>query len=239
MRYLFVLFFALCINAPASAQFGFGPEVGLGMSSFRFAPSVYPIDYTAASKSPIFSGKIGAVGDAPFNKHLYFQTGLFLSRKGGVRSFSYYKNDSFNEQVHQTLNINYIDLPVNIVFKSGMQGKGRFIFGIGATASYIIGGRNLLQDQSVYNDTPSSSNGNYKISIGNTLHGFDIGINILAGYEMPTGLFFRAYYTAGVNDIGIGSEIDKNRMWGIAAGYIFGKGRNINKEADELIDKTN
>jgi len=67
---------------------------------------------------------------------------------------------------------------------------------------------------------------------------FDIGLNLTAGYELATGLFFRAYYTTGVTDIGLGTEVDKNRVWGAGAGYIFGKGRNINKETDDLIDKT-
>ena len=176
--------------------------------------------------------------DLPLNKHIYFQAGLSFSRKGAVKSFSYYKNDSFNETVRQTLNISYFDLPLSVMYKSGIQGKGRFIIGIGATPSYIIGGRNKLQDHQVYRDTLTNTNDNLKISVGKTVSGFDIGVNLTAGYELPTGLFFRVYYTAGVNDIGIGTEIDKNRMWGIAAGYLFGKGRNINKETDDLIDKS-
>ena len=140
--------------------------------------------------------------------------------------------------MHQTLNINYFALPVGVVYKTGVQGKGRFIAGLGATPSYIIGGRNLLRDNQVFKDTPTISNTNDKIIADKTLHGFDIGVTLTAGYELPTGLFFRVYYTAGVNDIGIHTEIVKNRMFGISAGFTFGKGRNINKEADDLIDKT-
>ena len=32
---------------------------------------------------------------------------------------------------------------------------------------------------------------------GHPVAQFDIGLNIVAGYELPTGLFFRAYYTPG------------------------------------------
>src|SRR6185437_4035872 len=108
-------------------------------------------------------------------KHLSFQSGISFARKGAVRSFSYYKNDSFNEAVHQTLNINYADLPLMVFWKSGIQGKGRIIAGIGATLSYIIGGRNLLQDHSVYNDTLSNTSDNLPITVGTTIKGFDIG----------------------------------------------------------------
>jgi len=230
-----LLFIFTCNSA--IAQIGYGPELGLGMSTYKFAPSATPIDYTSASVNTIFSGKIGVIIDEPLNKHIYFQAGVFLSRKGAERSFSYYKNDSFHEAVHQTLDVNYIEVPLSVIFKTAKQGKGRFMFGLGATPSYIVGGQNHLQDIGKYNDSSINSNGTYKISIGNTLHAFDIGVNVVAGYELPTGLFFRVYYTGGVNDIGIRSEVDKNRMFGISAGYLFGKGRNINKEAESLIDK--
>jgi hypothetical protein len=234
---LLVMLFIVAIR-PVYAQFGFGPEIGVGMSSMHFAPTTYPILYTSASVSPIFSGKAGGLIDLPLNKHIYFQAGLSFSREGAVRSFSYYTNDSNHESVHQTLHISYIDLPASVVYKSGMQGKGRFTAGLGVTASYIIGGRNLLQDSLMHAGVPTNTNDNLKISVGNTINGFDLGLNASAGYELPTGLFFRAYYMVGVSDIGVGTEVDKIRMWGIAAGYFLGKGRNINKEANELIDKS-
>jgi outer membrane protein with beta-barrel domain len=236
MRNVFIILIVIIISSGfTSAQVGFGPELGVGMSTFKFAPMTSPIDYTSASVSPIFSGKIGGIVDMPLSTHIYFQAGLSLSLKGGNKKFSYYRSDSFNESVDQTLYIDYLELPLSVVFKTGTQGMGRFTLGIGATPSYIIGGKNKLQDQGFFNDTSIYSNGTYKI--GTTAHAFDIGVSIAAGYELPTGLFFKLYYTAGVNDIGEGTEVDKNRMYGIAAGYIFGKERNINKEADDLIDK--
>jgi len=219
-------------------QVGYGPELGIGISTLKFAPPTYPILYTSASVSPVISGKIGGMTDVPLNKNIYFQAGISFSRKGAVKSFSYNHNDSFNESVNQTLYISYFDLPLSVVYKTGMQGKGRFIAGIGATPSYIIGGHYKLQDIGHFNDTLFSFNENDKIVTGSTLSAFDIGVNLSAGYEFPTGLFFRLYGTFGINDIGIQTEIDKNRMWGISGGYILGKGRNINKDPDNLIDKT-
>jgi Outer membrane protein beta-barrel domain len=233
MRWLIVL---LLTGITASAQVGWGPELGIGQSSYKFAPSTYPIDYTSASKSSVISGKLGLMVDAPLARHIYFQAAAELAIKGGQKDFSYYQSDSFNESVRQTLNSYYAQVPLSVCYKTGMQGKGRFIAALGAVPSYLLGGQNHLKDASVFNDTASNSNGTYPIKAGRTIHAFDIGVMVSAGYEMPTGLFFRAYYLAGVNDIGIGSELDKNRMWGISVGYLLGKGRNINKEADDLID---
>src|SRR5581483_11385179 len=101
MKFIHSLLITLVIAySPVQAQPGFGPEVGIGMSSMHFAPPLYPIAYTAASVSNIASGKIGGLTDLSLNKHFYFQAGLSISRKGAVRSFSYYKNDSFNESVN-------------------------------------------------------------------------------------------------------------------------------------------
>ena len=234
MRLYFLFVLSLSFVVPVSAQMGYGPEAGIGMSNMHFAPAE---GFTSASTSPQASGKIGGIIDYGLNRKAYLQTGLYFSRKGQSRSFSFDKSDSLNEYVDQKLTINYIDLPVNLLYKTGIQGKGRFSLGVGVTASYIIGGRNKMQAYGKSNDTPYTVNNNTRIVKGNPLAMFDLGVNLVGGYEFPTGLFIRAYYTAGIKDIGLGSESDKNRIWGLSAGYFFGKGRNINKDIDDLIDK--
>jgi hypothetical protein len=235
MRYLTAVVFFLISSIDSIAQPGFGPEIGIGMSSMHFAPA---LEFTAASTSSIFSGKIGGIADLKLTKHTYLQPGIFLSRKGQSRDFSFYQSDSVNLFVQQTLTINYVDVPVTLIYKSGIQGKGRVILGLGVTPSYIIGGRNKEHDKGVSNNAPFDNTYNKRITNGIPVSMFDIGVNIIGGYELPTGLFFKLYYTSGVTDIGLGTEIDKNRMWGLSAGYLFGKGRNINKEAGDLIDKS-
>ena len=198
----------------------------------HFAPD---LGFTSATTTPIAGGKIGGIAEKSFNRHIFFQSGIFFSRKGQTRTFYFYLSDSLNESVKQTLLINYFDLPVNICWKSGSQGRGRVIGGIGVTFSYIAGGRNQLQSYGSSDGKPYNTVIYEPIKPGNPIKGFDIGANFFAGYELRTGLFFRVYYTAGIDDLGLGTEIDKNRAFGVSAGYFFGKGRNINKE-DDLID---
>ncbi len=217
------------------AQLGYGYELGLGMSSMRFAPE---IGFTKASKAPVFSGKLGGIIDAGITPHFYIQTGLYASLKGQKRNFSFYSSDSLNEQVAQTLHLAYADLPINFTLKTGLQGKGRIVMGIGCTLSYGIVGSNKLTSSGVDSGIVFNREINQSVRPKAPLKAFDIGLNLFAGYELPTGWFFRAYYTAGTNDLGLSTEIDKNRMWGIAAGKIFGKGRDINKEKDDLIDNS-
>jgi hypothetical protein len=234
MRTIYLLIIFIFCGATARAQVGYGIEAGIGMATMKFAPAQL---YSAGDASPIAGGKLGGLVDVPLSRHLAFQSGAYISRKGAIRSFSYYLNDSFNESVHQTLHISYVDLPLALFYKTGIQGKGRFTAGIGAMLSYITGGKNKLHDHLVFNDTLYDSNIVLKISNKNPVSAFDMGLYVSAGYELPVGLFFRAYYVSGTRDIGLGTEIDKNKVLGISAGWIFGKGRNINKEADDLIDK--
>jgi hypothetical protein len=235
MRFIYSLLSALFLSVACAAQVGLGPEVGVGMSSMYFAPVP---EFTSAATSSIFSWRAGGLVDFGLNKHIYVQSGIYFSQKGENRDFSFFSNDSLNEAVKQTLTIYYIDVPVTVVFKTGMQGKGRFYLGLGADPAYIMGGSNKLHAKGATNGIPFNTNIDQKIVSGNPLAMFDIGMHLKAGYELPTGLFVGAYYIAGMKDLGLGYEKDKNRMWGITAGYIMGKGRNIMAEKNELIDQT-
>jgi len=217
------------------AQSGFGPEVGIGMSSMHFAPA---FGFTSASGSPVFSWRAGGNTDFELNKHIYLQAGLFCAQKGQNREFSFYTNDTLNASFHQTLTLYYAELPVSVLYKSGMQGKSRFFAGLGSVASYIIGGNNHIKKETSFNGNSTTVTHDYNVTYGNPVAMFDIGMALSAGFEAPTGFYIKLYYTVGMKDIGLGGEIDKNRMWGVGAGYLFGRGRNINKEKDELIDNT-
>ncbi len=238
MRKFLIIVYSILLVIPANAQVGFGPEVGVGISGIKFLPPSDVFNFSITSQKSVPAYFIGGVLDVPMNKNIYFQTGLYFSHLGGIHDYSFYHNDSFNAGVHQELYINYFDLPMSVFYKSGMQGKGRFIAGIGATLSYIVGGKNVYSDHSVINDTPNSSNGTYPIEIGRTLVGLNVAMNLIAGYELSNGLFFRARYYWGIKDIGLGTEVDKTKMGALSIGYLFGKGRNINKEKDDFIDKS-
>ena len=225
----------LLISRLGFAQLGFGPEVGMGISTMHFAPV---IGFTSASTNPIFAGRIGGTIDNSLNKHFYYQVGLFFTTRGQKREYAFYDNDSSNDATQQTIHLYYLDLPANILFKTGAQGRPRLFLGAGVTLSYLLTGQDKTQSQGRYNDTAFNVNNSSTIIMGNNgWPRYDIGINVTAGLELPTGLFFRLYYTAGIEDIGQNSEIDKNRIFGISAGYLFGKGRNVNKDTDDLIDK--
>lgn len=224
---------SLFICTAAHAQLGFGPEVSLGSSNMRFVPGSI---YTSSSTSSIFAYRFGGVIDAPFSKHIYFQSGLSISHKGGNRNYSFYVSDSLNDYESRSMVLNYIDLPLTIVYKTRSQGKGRAILGMGATMSYLMGGSNTFHAHGTSNDTAFTVYS--KTTPDSILRKFDIGANFFIGYELPNGLYFKVFYTSGVKDLSlIPSEVSKNKIWGISAGFMFGKGRNANKDSEGLIER--
>jgi len=217
----------------AYAQFGYGLETGIGMSSMKFAPPL-GYGYTTGTTSPILSAKAGGIIDLGLNKNIYFQSGISFLIKGATRKFGYNYNDTLIDNNTQTLTLGYVEVPVRVVYKTSIQGRNRFFAGLGVSFSYLVSEKSAFSEYFKSTDTIYNTNRDVTTNLG----AFDVGMNFVAGIELSTGLFFGAYYTMGVTDIGTGTEIDKNRVWGINTGYIFGKWRNINKEEDELIDKS-
>ena len=229
-----VLLGLMCSNA-AHAQLAFGLEGGIGASSMYFAPAV---GYTSASQSPITSWKLGEVADIQLNNNIFVQTGASLLQKGQSRKFSFYTSDSLNVSVSQDLKLLYAELPLNLVFKTGHSGSERFFFGIGANFGYLIGGKFKYHNSGNAYGVAFDSSATDRAQDKDPVHAFEIGLNLNGGYELPSGLLFRLYYTVGISDVGVGTEIDKNRNWGFSAGYLFGKRKALRHETQDLIDST-
>ncbi|MFN5134701.1 MAG: PorT family protein, partial [Chitinophagaceae bacterium] len=52
----------------------------------------------------------------------------------------------------------------------------------------------------------------------------DLGVNVLAGYELKNGLFFSANYTRGLtNWLNVSTDTWRNNLLGVSVGYFFGK----------------
>lgn len=225
---------ALLFAANVSAQPGFGPEAGLGVAYMHFVPRM---PYVTSTRSPVFSGRIGGTADLALHKHIYFQPGLFASLKGDSRSYSFYYTDSTNETIHDKVALGYLDAPINIVYKTGVQGAGRFFFGVGVTFSYLITGSINRGYQGRINGVAENYSQAWHIN-DSDFRRFDVGVSVTTGYELPNGLYFRAYFISGSNNAGTSGEVDKNRIAGAGAGYFFGKRRStIKKEDDDLIAK--
>jgi hypothetical protein len=192
-RFVFFCLLLTAFASMASAQLKIAPEAGANLSSVNG-------NNDATDNTIRFTGKIGAQLQVPIDSfHFFLQPGLFYSMQG----------QSLNYNVIAT---NYIQLPVNFVYKIGKR-SDRFFVGAGLYAAYAVVDR--------YRNGKLSE----KLPIGNTkndvLKPFDFGGDVRIGHELYNGLFLAAQYSFGFINTYPGPDNTTVRNWvlSITAGY--------------------
>lgn len=205
----------IVLGTAANAQISFAPEVGLNISNLREKVGGETID---GAKMRI-GGKVGGVVNIGIINHLSVQPGLFFSMKGGNYKYSETVGPITAEYDSKT-NLNYLELPVNVVYSFGEDHDGFFVFA-GPYVGYALGGKMKQTVGGVSEDEDvkfGSDKGEAKR--------LDVGANAGVGYMLPMGLYFRAQYGLGLANIeneGDSDNYRKNAAIGISVGFRFGK----------------
>lgn len=191
----------------STAQVRIAPEVGAGFNTMNYDPSL------GTSTSFAIGPRVGGIVELKFSDNLYLQPGIAWAMKGG-------KLDLLGIDVTTTLHT--IDVPVNLMYKLGKEGSGRFFFGLGPNLSYAFSGKVKI-------GTGSSAE-EEDVTFGSDTSDFkaiDFGANVNVGYELPSGFYARAYYQMGfVNNSNDATFTRKNMGFGLAIGYFFGNKAN-------------
>jgi hypothetical protein len=203
MKKLFILQIALCSLITMNAQnVRFGITAGTSIASQKFKAS--GISISGDSKVGFTAGVLADLG---LSENFVFQPGLNFVQKGSKIS---------SGGVTATQTLNYIELPLNALYKTS-AGSGSFFAGIGPALGYGFGGTAKSDGESQDIHFGSSDNDDYKP--------FEFSGNILAGYEFSNGFFVSANYNHGFSNILNGGDADqsaKNNYFGIRLGYKFG-----------------
>lgn len=164
---------------------------------------------------------IGFNAQIPIAQQFYFQPGLLYSTKGSKTK---------SELSNSTTNINYLEMPLNFVYKAAC-GNGSFMVGVGPYVAYGLKGKVKTTGDAVTVET--------NIEFKNTIEltdpldvpfykAFDAGANAFAGYEMANGVFCQLNMQLGL--LKINSEYSeypddktsvKNTGFGLSTGYRF------------------
>lgn len=167
--------------------------------------------------------------DVPFVKKLFIQPGLVFSQKG-------YQYGARGQGLSSDFKISpaYVELPVNLVYKSEMN-KGKFFAGAGPYIAYGIGGK--WSSESTVGTSEMTSSGNGKVEFVKDLgkaHGgnkmvygkpIDFGANALVGYQFENRVLIQLNGQLGL--INNQPKLDgakpegsiKNMGLGISLGY--------------------
>lgn len=173
---------------------------------------------------------VGLQGDLPVTSFLSIQPGLFFSGKG-TKAQS--REPGSNGYFKSVLNPYYIELPVNVVFKTPLNKDSRFFAGAGPYVAMGIAGKRKLDYQvlgiayhredkiSFSNDDPTTA-GEEGAGMG-ILKRFDYGLNGTAGFE-GNNILFSVNYGLGLAKLQSGSDSgednnNKHRMLSFTIGF--------------------
>jgi len=233
----FLLLTAISMQ-PANAQFRLGPEAGV-----NFGMQTQNVNEGSSTTHRNSTLKVGAIAGLNFDirvlSRCYIQTGLFYV----------YDNIKFKNEIDftpfglgnpkQEINddIHTFRMPLYIMYKSGFDGFGRFITGVGPYIGYsFIANRDISTPVLEYNNTGEAvsfytNKSNYELELGNdplkdAMRKWDYGLTACIGYESNVGMFFRGYFNYGLQNLTPGGTSDnKLRNWGtgITVGFNIGK----------------
>jgi len=203
MKKLLVVSIALFSLISLNAQnIRFGVTAGTSIASQKFKSS--GITISGDSKVGFTAGVLADMG---LSENFVFQPGLNFTQKGSKIS---------SDGMTATQTLNYIELPLNFLFKTA-AGSGSFFGGIGPVLGYGISGKAESGGESQDIHFGNGDNDDYKP--------FEFSGNIIAGYEFSNGFLISANYNHGFSNIlnGAGSDASaKNNYFGIRLGYKFG-----------------
>ncbi len=233
MRKLILSIFCIVLIASNSkAQFRIGPELGLNMSNIsetgnNTSSGASSVTGLSSSYSNSYGLRVGMIVEYAFNDNLSLQSGLAYSMMGATLAAQSASYSGLNLSIGQSsININYIHIPINIIYKVD-AGRGKFFIGGGPYIAYGISG--TIKTGAIKLDTlgslPASSTNISFGSDSSSIKAFDYGINILTGYELANGLLFKIGYSYGfANYSNQSGATDKNTCIFISAGWLFSNG---------------
>lgn len=192
--------FLLLLSCQCFAQ-TFGVKTGLALSKYAATyrvntdPNVLSPTIEVHSFMPGFL--FGGYAEMRLQKSWYLRTGAEIVVKGAREKFTSSNNgDPFS--TYSNPDFTTLDIPVNLVYKTGEPEKQRWVIGGGFVPGLIL-------------------------SKGYRKH--DLGLALFAGYEFPIGLNMNVNYTHGLVNI---ANPDfswyrslRNRYLGFTIGYFF------------------
>jgi hypothetical protein len=185
---------AAAFTVNSFAGIGIAPVVGLNIANLTG-----DVDGTSTK----MGAHLGVMLNFDITEHFSVEPGLLYSMKGakGENDFK--------------IDLNYLEIPINLVYHFGEAGAGGFMVHAGPYLGYALSGK-FGDESDIF------QSGGFKK--------MDYGVNIGAGYQLPMGVFVRAQYGMGLanlsDDFMGSSDVKiKNTCIGITVGYRLGYGK--------------
>jgi len=204
-RVPFLLLLAILVCSGVRGQVRLGLLGGIHSASIQETNQIPGWDTTVKKYQSSRSGvQIGVIVEIPIgHSGLFFQPALLYTSKG--RRYTKY-NDSatvaHTDTVYkkQTLDLDYIDIPLNFTYKLPLSRnkKNNFFISAGPYVSFFYNGK--LSGETLTKSTNKYSNGSDRLSVGSgadTYKTFDLGVNGRAGFELGN-VMLSGYFSRGL-----------------------------------------
>ncbi|MCD6011126.1 MAG: PorT family protein [Flavipsychrobacter sp.] len=184
----------------------FGPEIGFNWNSFY---------HNATSNIKTGYVHAGIAINVRISDHLALQPALRYIVKGNR------VDADIDADIKEKVNLHYISLPANLVYKTGKPGNMRLLLGTGPYLAYLAGTRHFYSAPAYLDvlNPPRPYNTRYFREI-------DWGINSFIGLESPMGVYVKAGVEYGLRDIYRnpvnGATSDRNYNLLFSVGYLVG-----------------
>jgi hypothetical protein len=198
MKKLFLIFISVVtLSTISEAQLRVGLKAGISQSKQQISGnSIFSNDHYKSYHA-------GLISDIRLAGNFYLQPQILYSRRGSTLL------NSTASTADTKVRINYIDVPVNLVYKFPVA-FGQLFAGAGPSFSYGFGGKQEQngQKQGLY------AGKNWKRE--------DISLSFTAGIEFNNGLFISANSQKGLMDVYKPDGVSvKNRSVSLSVGYLI------------------
>ena len=190
--------------AKSNAQITFGVKGSFTLANLQakgdndFAKALADEFNDSKKWLPAFNG--GVTADIPLSENLVIQPALQFAKKGA-------KTEADGDK--QTFIFNYLELPVNVLYRQ--SSAGGFYGGFGPYIGYALNGKTIskeLDQPELKEDIDFDDDG---------VNRLDAGGNIMVGYELPMGVTVGANYSLGLTNI---FDKEKNAGLSLKTSYI-------------------
>lgn len=228
----------LATTAQAQVTFSIGPKVGYSLSTASFHVSDYP-DYFSTYSSYRSGVEAGVLAQVGFSDHWAVQPALLYARKAQrFGTTSYYQPNNYGSYQEYTLGVNYLLLPVNLLYSQRAGGQGGQVF-LGPYVGWLLGGTYRVR----YNEGPGQPKlggraYDGKVEAGDTyttgsryaIRSLDAGLQAGVGYGFEA-LQLQASFSLGLRNIGAAyapnalhdyeAPVIRTRGFQLSAVYLF------------------
>ncbi|MDB5029730.1 MAG: PorT family protein [Mucilaginibacter sp.] len=201
-------------------------NAGLNLSSYSGSELMWgsgTSNVTTSALTGFHAGIVAGVDVAQFS----IQPGLLYTTKGSnyvattneVSTGGSYTNTTTDKQT-----LNYLQLPVNVLYNIPVTGLGKLFIGGGPYAARLLSGKDDFTSTATQIGTPTNIVGSGVVSSGNgadNIKKLDYGANALVGIAFKNKISFSAGYDYGLAKLSDNGYANKNHTLSFSAGYWF------------------